>query len=101
MAAKKDSTKNRAPQRVAGSVADQINNLAVNQSIATAERFEIEAVDAGGLLESLKKQRSGLAAYVARITEELDSREFKVEGGCYVTDDKSAIIATVTVTRIA
>lgn len=104
MPAKKATPKKttvRARARAPGSLADQINNLEEGQSVSQAERFEIDGVDAGGLLESLKKMRSNLGAYVARITDEIDMREFRVEGGEFVTNDKTAIIVTVVVTRVA
>jgi hypothetical protein len=103
MTAKKKPAKksSHAPsRRVPGSMADQINNLEAGQSIATSQRFEIETVDAGGLLESLKTMRNTLAAYVARIREELDSRVFKVESGSFITEDKTAILVVATVSRI-
>jgi hypothetical protein len=104
MANKKKPTKKTAHKpvrRIPGSMADQINSLEVGGSIATSERFPIDdGVDAGGLLESLKKMRNTLAAYVARITEELDARVFKVESGSFLTEDKTAILVVATVSRL-
>ena len=102
MPAKKAPAKkaSRPRARVAGSLADQINSLETNGSISVAERFAIDGIDAGGLLESLKKMRANLGAYVARITDEFDLRQFKVESGEFITNDKTAIITTVVVTRV-
>jgi hypothetical protein len=99
--AKKTSTK--PARRVPGSMADQINNLEVGGSVATSERFDLEQPDllsAADLLNSLKKMRNTLAAYVARITEELDARVFKVESGSFITEDKTAILVIATVSRL-
>lgn len=99
-AAKKTTRRNRP--RVAGSMADQIDSLEPGQSVAVASRFDIfETGHGGGLNDQLTKMRSGQAAYVARITDELDVREFKVESGTFVTDDKTAVIGTVVITRMS
>lgn len=86
--------------RVAGSMADQIDRLEVNRSVAVAERFAVAKTDAGHVLDALKRLRSGQGAYVARITDDLDTRTFKVESGTYLTDDKTGIIVSVVVTRL-
>lgn len=106
MATKKATKKTpnrRKGRRVPGSMADQINNLEVGQSVSVAERFQVghHSGGSGDILEAAKRVRSGLAAYVARITDELDAREFKVEGGTFLTDDKSGIIVVAAVTRAA
>jgi hypothetical protein len=101
--AKKAAAKKTAPprNRIAGSMADQIDRLEVDRSVAVAGRFDVEHADAGGILTELKTLRSGLAAYVARVTDDLDTREYKVEGGTFLTDDKSAILCCAVVTRIS
>lgn len=101
---KKSATKKittRARSRVPGSMADQINTLESGKSVAVAERIPLD--DSGAkstIMDSLSRMRSAQAAYVSRITEDLDLREFKVESGTFLTDDKSAVIATVVVTRL-
>jgi hypothetical protein len=101
---KKSATKKpvtRARSRVPGSMADQINTLEPGNSVAVAERIPLDHTQARGLVvDSLTRMRSAQAAYVSRITEDLDLREFKVESGTFLTDDKSAVIATVVVTRL-
>lgn len=86
--------------RVAGSMADQIDRLDVGHSVAIAERAAVNATDAAHVLDALRRMRSGQGAYVARITDELDTRTFKVESGTYLTDDKTGIIVSVVVTRM-
>lgn len=89
-------------KRISGSMSDQIDNLAVGQCVAVAERHDIDGQNGSTVVtESLKKLRSGMSAYVTRITDDLDTREFKTESGTYLTDDKTGIIASVTVTRMA
>jgi hypothetical protein len=102
--AKKAAAKKTAPprNRIAGSMADQIDRLEVNRSVSVATRFAVNvAMDPAAILDELKGLRSGLAAYVARVTDDLDTREYKVEGGTFLTDDKSAFICTAAVTRIS
>lgn len=105
MAAKKDTKTKAAPVlrhvRQPGSMSEQIDTLEVGRSIAVAERHALNGMtDCTDIQESLKRQRSNMASYVARITREKDDRSFRVESGCYMTDDKVAIIACVTITRL-
>jgi hypothetical protein len=101
-AAKKAKAAPRQHQRQPGSMADQIDRLAIGQSVAVAERFQVgkASTTATHILDALKKMRSGQAAYVARITDDLDTREFAVESGTFITEDKTAMVAVVTVTRV-
>lgn len=88
-------------RRQPGSMADRINSLEVGQSVSVAERIPFEGTYSGGdVREALNKMRSGMGAYVGRITEDLDARVFKIESGCFLTDDKMAVIAAVAVTRV-
>jgi hypothetical protein len=99
-AAKKTPAK-RPRSRVAGSMADQINNLEPGQCVAIATRFDIEGGGhGGGLPTELSRMRSSQAAYVARITDELDAREFRVESGTFVTNDNTGVMACVVITRM-
>ena len=105
MATKKKATKTakkRTSRRVPGSMADQINSLEVGQAVSTAERFPVGHHSAGSadILEACKRNRSNLATYVARITDELDAREFKIESGTFLSDDKSGINVVAVVTRV-
>lgn len=96
---KKAST---ASRRVVGSMAERIDTLELDQSIAVSERFAVSAVqNHGDLLESLRQQRTTLAAYLGRINDGLDTREFKVESGVILTDDKTAMHCVAIVTRLA
>jgi hypothetical protein len=104
MAAKKnsktktDARKNRP--RVPGSMAERIDSLKVGESVSESERFEFDEHNlSDNMLEAGKKMRNNLAAYVARIRDELDTREFIVESGAYVVESKKAIIVNATVTR--
>lgn len=100
----KKATKKKAPtsRRVVGSMAERIDTLEVDQSIAVSERFEIATLqNHGDLLESLRLQRTTLAAYLGRINDGLDTREFKVESGVILTDDKTAMHCVAIVTRLA
>lgn len=92
-----------AKPRVAGSLADQINNMAVGDCLAVAaKRYPlIHGIGPVELVEDLKAMRNTLGVTVVRITDELDAREFKTESGSYLTDDKTALIASVVVTRMA
>ena len=89
-------------RRVVGSMAERIDNLEPDQSLSTSERFCVETgMKTELVITSLKKQRSLLAAYLHRVNDGgLDTREFKVESGTFVTDDKSALHCVATVTRI-
>ena len=102
--AKKAATKKApaaAPRRQPGSMADRINTLEVGQSVSVAERIPFQPPYGGNdVREALNKMRSAMGAYVARITEELDARVFKIESGNFLTDDKMAAIAAVVVTRV-
>lgn len=105
MATKKTAAKKatkRVSRRVPGSMADQINNLEVGQSVSTAERFMVGHHSAGSddILEACKRNRSNLATYVARITDELDARQFKIESGTFLSDDKTGINVVAVVTRV-
>jgi hypothetical protein len=98
--AKKSTT--RASRRVPGSMSDRINTLEVGQGVAVSERIPFATPYGGGdVREALTKMRSAMGAYVARITEELDARSFVIESGSYLTDSKEAVIACVSVTRMA
>ena len=97
--AKKTNVRNS--RRVPGSMSDRINTLEVGQSVAVSERIPYQSpYGGGGVCETLTKLRSSMGAYVARITEELDAREFVIESGAYLTDSKEAVIACVNVTRL-
>jgi hypothetical protein len=101
-AATKKTNSNKGT-RVSGSLADQIDRLPLGSSVAQAERIRLDKIDdiSDLITDSLKKLRSGMAAYVARVVDgDLDTREYKTESGTYVTDDKTAVVVTVTVTRM-
>lgn len=90
-------------RRVPGSMADQIDQLEVGQSVAVAERVGVgnaKWCNSDTILDTCKRLRSGLAAYVGRITQELDARMFKVESGTFISDDKTGILVTAVVTRM-
>ena len=76
----------------------QLRSLARGQSLARAERFEIDEPPASGINDVLMKMRRGINAAVSRIRESTGSN-FRVESGVMLTDDNSAMIAVVTVTR--
>lgn len=102
---KVDGRKNPASKgkRHDGSMSDQIDKLKIGQSVAVAQRFLMgEMLDPEfEIKDALHKHRSNLAAYVVRVkADELDTRNFRVEGGTYLTDDKTAIIVSVTCTRV-
>lgn len=99
--AKKNPTAARASRRVTGSMADQIDQMDVGQSVAIAERFEFAEAESTALLARLQHMRATMGSYVSRATDDLDSREFKIAGGSYVPNDKSAVILVTTVTRTA
>jgi hypothetical protein len=99
-AAKKTTARKPVP-RTPGSMADQINSLEPGRSVAVAERFDImEIGHGGGMSDAMNRMRSGQAAYVARVRDELDAREFKVESGTFITDDKTGAMAVVVITRM-
>lgn len=108
MATKKVTKKTAAvasPQkgkRHNGSMSDQIDKLELGQSVAVAQRFPFEEMidPEFEIKDSLNKLRSAQAAYVARITDDLDTRKFKVESGTYLSDDKTAVIVSVVTTRV-
>ncbi len=81
------------------SLAEQITDLPVGESIAKCQRFPIADVREDGIKEGLSKLRSGLNQTVSRIRKRT-GQEYRVESGTMLTDDQEAIIATVCVTRM-
>lgn len=100
------AVKVRRPRgRAAGSMAEQIDNLELNQTISLSTRFEVGSHTAGGddIKAALNSMRGTFGSYISRINSDndgLDMREYRSESGCFLTDDKCAIIATVAVTRV-
>lgn len=82
------------------SLAEQITDLPVGESIAKCQRFPMSDVREDGIKEGLGKLRSGLNQTVSRIRKRT-GQEYRVESGTMLTDDQEAIIATVCVTRMA
>jgi hypothetical protein len=76
----------------------QLRALARGQSLARAERFDIDEPPLSGINDVLMKMRRGINAAVSRIRESTGSN-FRVESGVMLTDDNTALIAVVTVTR--
>lgn len=104
MTAKKNAAK-KAPTmrnvRTPGSITDIINSLEVGRSVSCAERLPLDGMtDSDDVQNALKRQRSNMSSYVTRVTGGVDVRDFRVESAATMTDDKSAILAVVVVTRI-
>lgn len=91
--------------RAAGSMAEQIDNLEPGQTISLSTRFAVGSHTAGGddIKAALNSMRGSLGTYLSRVQADndgLDMREYRSESGCFLTDDKTAIIATVALTRL-
>lgn len=76
----------------------QLRALSRGESLARAERFDIDEPPLSGINDILTKMRRGINAAVSRIRESTGSN-FRVESGVMITADNSAMIAVVTVTR--
>lgn len=92
--------------RATGSMAEQIDRLAPGESVSTSKRFTIgeASTTADEIKAEINSMRGSLGSYVSRVTQDgdgLDMREYRTESGTYLTDDKSAVIATVALTRLA
>lgn len=74
----------------------QLRGLAKGQSLAKAERFEMD--EGNAVTEALARMRRTVNAAVSRIRESTGSN-FRVESGAMLTDANDAVIAVVTVTR--
>lgn len=88
-----------------GSLTDQLDQLQKGQSISFSKRFAVgEPVEfSGDIKEALTQMRATAGGYVHRLKgrDDLDMREYAVESGAFVTDDKTAILATVAISRVA
>lgn len=92
----------RPRNRVTGSLADQINGLNVGDSVSVSRRFPLDGLlDRDAILPVMNTTRTLMCANAERAMDEVDARDFKVESGLFITDDKSAIMGTVVVTRIS
>jgi hypothetical protein len=80
-------------------LADQITNLAVGESLSKSQRFTMAEVAEEGIKDALGKMRNMLNQAVSRIRKK-SGLALRVESGTMLTDDQEAIIATVCVTRI-
>jgi hypothetical protein len=76
----------------------QLRALSKGESLARAERFDIDEPPLNGVNDVLMKMRRGINAAVSRIRESTGSN-FRVESGVMLTADNEAMIAVVTVTR--
>lgn len=76
----------------------QLRGLSRGESLARAERFEIDSPPSDGINDVLMRMRRGINAAVSRIREATGSN-FRVESGVMLTADNTAMIAVVTVTR--
>lgn len=91
--------------RVAGSMTEQVNTLEIGQSVSLARRFDISdrGTDEESIKAELESMRGTLGSIRNRVHDDddgLDMRTFKTESGVFVSDDKTAIIAAVVLTRI-
>jgi len=92
--------------RAAGGMAEQIDNLEPGQSLSLSTRFSLadSSSTSDDIKAALNSMRGSLGTYLSRIQADndgLDMREYRSESGCFLTDDKSAVIATVALTRLA
>lgn len=92
--------------RAAGSMAEQIDRLEAGESVSLSKRFEIanHAHGAEEIKTELNSMRGTLGSYVSRVMQDgdgLDMREYRTESGCFITDDKTAVIASVVLTRLS
>ena len=94
--------------RVTGSTTEQIDRLQPGESISVVQRFGFVDSIPAELAEQIKQNavtmRSTLGSYVQRVMADgdgLDMREYRTESGTFVTDDKSAIMLVVVLTRFS
>jgi hypothetical protein len=88
-------------KKVQGSMSDQIDRLDINESVAVAKRLALDGMtDSDDVLGHLSRLRTNQASYIQRVKDDIDTRQFKIEGGTFITDDKSALIVSVVITRI-
>ena len=91
--------------RPAGSLAEQIDRLQPGDSVSQSKRIPLDDGPhdtAEAIKQATSAMRGVLGAYVSRIMAEgdgLDMREYRTESGNFVTDDKTAIIVSVVLTR--
>lgn len=81
------------------SLADQIADLPLGESLSRSQRFPIAEVAEEGIKEGVAKLRAALNQTVSRVRKRT-GQEYRVESGTLLTDDQEAIIATVCVTRL-
>lgn len=112
MPSKTPAKKTKAVQprrgRVTGSTTEQIDRLQPGESISVCQRYDLGAEYEEGIDTAIKTNavtmRSTLGSYVQRVMADgdgLDMREYRTESGTFVTDDKTAIMLVVALTRIS
>ena len=105
-AKKKATTPAPRRGRVAGSITEQIDRLEIGQCISQCHRFDLFDDYEFGIDAAIKTtavaMRSTLQSYVQRVMADgdgLDMREYRTESGNFVTDDKTAIMLVVALSR--
>lgn len=91
--------------RPAGSMAEQIDNLEIGQSLSSSVRYPLDdpkkPYNPQQVKADLAAMQSTLGAYRARVVDDdFDIREFITERVTAITDSKDAIVATVVISRI-
>lgn len=92
----------RPKGRTAGSMTDQIDTLEPGRTLSLTKRFELGECDRDTINAELATLRGTLGSLRTRVNEDsdgLDMRSFKMESGVYLSDDKTAILVTVALTR--
>ena len=91
---------------LSGSLAEQVDALAPGQTISLSHRFEAggDGTTSASIKAALNSMRGTLGTYLSRVQSYnggVDAREYRSESGCFLTDDKTAIVATVALTRLS
>lgn len=77
-----------------------VKGLAPGETFSRSERIEVASSHAKDLNGVLARLRNNMNQAVSKVRRTLDGSNFRVESGVCLTDDKTAHIATVAVTRM-
>lgn len=83
------------------SFTSQVKDLAVGSTVSRSDRVPVGHKSAKELPDLLSRLRNTVNQAVNRAKKKDDGSDFRVESGVFITDDRSHIILTVAVTKIA
>lgn len=82
------------------SMASLLRCLKEGETFSRVRRVDVGGEEACDLTGAIAKLRNQINQGVSKLRKELDDRDFRVESGICLTDDKTAHLVTVAVTRI-